>query len=147
MPIQKKVWKLIVCSSCIYIYIHICIYIYIYIYICICIYMYVYIYMSVCVCVCVCIYIYIYKKTFCCWFKERKKYFKIFLVFVYSFRSYMHVCFQLVSFIIEHIWHKALVMVYSMRFELTCVCSLNGFQLVMGLDRGHSSLLLRVLLP
>ena len=26
---------------------------------------------------------------------------------------------------------------YSMRLELTCVCSLNDFQLVMGLYRGH----------
>ena len=28
-------------------------------------------------------------------------------------------------------------MVYSMRLELTCVCSFNDFLLVMGLFRGH----------
>ena len=33
---------------------------------------------------------------------------------------------------------------YSMRLELTRVCSLNGFQLVMGLYGGHSSLFLWV---
>ena len=31
-----------------------------------------------------------------------------------------------------------------MRLELTSVCSLNGFQLLMGLYRGHSTLFLRV---
>ena len=32
---------------------------------------------------------------------------------------------------------------YSMRLELTCFCSLNDFQLVVGLYRGHP-LFLRV---
>ena len=45
----------------------------------------------------------------------------------------MRVCFQLVAFVREHIWHKALLMGYPVRFELIRVCSLNGFQLVMGL--------------
>ena len=36
-----------------------------------------------------------------------------------------------VAFVREHIWYKALLMGYSMRLELTRVCSLNGFQLVM----------------
>ena len=43
----------------------------------------------------------------------------------------MRVCFQLVAFFREHVWHKALLMGYS-RLELTVVCSLNGFQLVIG---------------
>ena len=54
----KKVSKLIVCTS--YIYIYVCMYVYIYVcvYICTYVYMYaciyIYIYMCVCVCVCVC---------------------------------------------------------------------------------------------
>ena len=59
----------------------------------------------------------------------------------------MRVFFQLVAFIREHIWHKALVMRCSMRLEIIRVCSLNSFQLVMGLCRGHPSLFLRVCLP
>ena len=47
----------------------------------------------------------------------------------------MHACFQLVAFVREHIWHKALLMGYSMRLELTRVCSVNDFQLVMDLYR------------
>ena len=60
-----------------------------------------------------------------------------FLEFIYLFCSYIHVCFQLVAFVREHIWNKALLMGYSMRLELTSFCSLNDFQLVMGLYRGH----------
>ena len=36
------------------------------------------------------------------------------------------------AFIKEHVWYKALLKGYSgysLRLELTCVCSLNGFQL------------------
>ena len=36
---------------------------------------------------------------------------------------------------------------YSMSLELTCVCSLNGCQLVMGFYEGHSSLFLSLLYP
>ena len=36
---------------------------------------------------------------------------------------------------------------YSMRVELTRVCSLNGFQLVMGLYRGHSLFFFECVLP
>ena len=99
------------------------------------------------------LYMYIYI-IFCCRFKERKKYFEIdrsmkrfvffFLGFIYLFRSYVRVCFQLAVFVREHTWYMALLMRYSMRLELTCVCSLNSFQLVMGLYGGHSSLFLRV---
>ena len=60
------------------------------------------------------------------------------LGFIYLFCSYIHVCFQLVAFIREHIWHKALLMGLSMGLEFTCVCSLNGFQLVIGLYGGYS---------
>ena len=52
------------------------------------------------------------------------------------------ICFQLVAFVSEYTWHKALLIEYSMRFELTRICSLNCFQLVMGLYGGHSSLFL-----
>ena len=40
-------------------------------------------------------------------------------------------------FVREHIWHKALLMGHSMRLELTRVCSLHYFLLVMGLYRGY----------
>ena len=50
----------------------------------------------------------------------------------------LHMCMvQLVVFVMEHIGHKALLMGYSVRLELTSVCSLNDFQLVIGLYRGH----------
>ena len=39
---------------------------------------------------------------------------------------YICVCFQLFAFIREHICHKALLMGYSMRLELTLVSSLNA---------------------
>ena len=57
---------------------------------------------------------------------------------IYLFCSYIRVCFQLVAFIREHIWHKVLLMEYSTRHELTPVCSLNDFHLVVGLYRGNS---------
>ena len=72
--------------------------------------------------------------------RRSTKRFVFFLGFVYLFCSYICVCFQLVAFIREHIWLKALLIGYSMRLELTHVCSLNGFQLVMGLYGGYSSL-------
>ena len=52
--------------------------------------------------------------------------------FIHLFRSYIRVCFR------EHIWHKALLMGYSMRLELTRVCILYDFQLVMDLYGGYS---------
>ena len=61
----------------------------------------------------------------------------VFFELIYLFCSYMLVCFHLVAFVREHIWHKVLLMGYSMRLELTHVCSLNAFQLVMGLYSGH----------
>ena len=75
------------------------------------------------------------------------KRFVFLLGFIYLFCSYIRVCFQLLAFVREHIWHKALLMGYSMKLEFTCVCSLNGFKLVMGLYGGHSSLFLRVCSP
>ena len=57
---------------------------------------------------------------------------------IYLFCSDIRVCFQLVAFVRENIWYKALLMGYSMRLELTLVCSLNDFQLVMYLYRGPS---------
>ena len=41
----------------------------------------------------------------------------------YNNMCYMCVCFQLVAFVREHRWHKALLMGYSVGFELTLVCS------------------------
>ena len=44
--------------------------------------------------------------------------------------SYIYVCFQPVAFIREHMCRKVLLIGYTMRLELTLVCSLNAFQLV-----------------
>ncbi len=50
---------------------------------------------------------------------------------LYLFCSYIYVmCFQLFTFIREYMWHKALLIGYSMRLELTLVSSLNDLQLV-----------------
>ena len=73
--------------------------------------------------------------------RSTKKFVFSFLGFIYF---YIRVCFQFVAFVRERIWHKVLLMGYSMRLEITCVCSLNGFQLAKGLHGGHSSLFLRV---
>ena len=42
---------------------------------------------------------------------------------------YIYVCFQLV-FVREHMWHKALLMGYSMRLELILVSSISDLWLV-----------------
>ena len=68
-------------------------------------------------CVCVCVYIYIYICLFL-----RDLYFLNLIIHIYIYIER------------EHIWHKALLMEYSMRLELTGVCP---FQLVMGLYRSH----------
>ena len=56
---------------------------------------------------------------------------------IYLLYSYLRVRFQIVSFVREHIRHKALLMGYSMRLELIRVCGLNDFQLVIGLYGDH----------
>ena len=43
---------------------------------------------------------------------------------------YIYVCFQLVAFVREHVWHKAFLMGYLMRLELTLVSSINDPSLV-----------------
>ena len=50
-----------------------------------------------------------------------------FVFFKFIYFVLICVCFQLVAFVREHIWHKALLMGYSMRLELIFVCSLNVF--------------------
>ena len=96
---KKKVWKLIVCSLC----------------------------------VCVCIYIYIYfffgvgpKREKIFYFKwiGPQKDLHFFLRFIYFVLTY---CFQLVAFLREHLWHKAMWMGYSMRLKLTCVWMVFSF--------------------
>ena len=82
------------------------------------------------------IYIYIYIKM-----GRSTKRFEFFSI--YLFISFLHICFQLDAFVTEHIWHKTLLMGYSMRFELTRVCSLNGFHFVKGFYRSHFSLFLK----
>ena len=46
---------------------------------------------------------------------------------MYFLNIYIYICFQLVAFVREHIWHKALLMGYLVRFELTLVHSLSVF--------------------
>ena len=91
----------------------------------------------------------IHKDVFC-WSKERIRiYFKIrrstkgfvCLEFIYFVLTYvLCVCFQLLAFVREYMWHKALLMGYSMRLELNLVSSLNDFQSV--LYRSYSSFFL-----
>ena len=94
--------------------------------------------------------VYTYIIFFCCWSKERNilkwvgpqrdsYFFRIYL-----FCSFICVCFQLIAFVREHVWHKALLMGYSMRLELMTVCSLNCFHFGMGFYGGHSSFSLSV---
>ena len=87
------------------------------------------------------IYIYIYKDD-CCWSKERIRiYNKIgrstkrfvffeFIYFVLTYVLYIYVCFQFVAFVRDHIWHKAFLMGYSIRLQLTLVSSINDLWLV-----------------
>ena len=77
----------------------------------------------------------------CCRPKERIRiYFKIrrstkrfvffeFIHFVLH-TCYIYVCFQLVAFAREYVWHKAFSMGYSMRLELTLVSRINDSCLV-----------------
>ena len=52
-----------------------------------------------------------------------------------------------VAYVRENIYHKALLMGYSVRLELTGICSLNDFQLVRGLYRGPPLFFLECDLP
>ena len=52
-----------------------------------------------------------------------------FLGIMYLFCSYILGCFQLDAFVRQCVWYKALLVEYSFRHELTCVCSLNDLQL------------------
>ena len=87
------------------------------------------------------LYIYIYEDD-CCRSKERIRiYFKVrrttkrfvFFEFIYFVLTYLfiyiyiyiYICFQLVAFVREHMWHKAFLMGYSMRLDLTLVSSVN----------------------
>ena len=100
---------------------YVCIYIYIYIYI----YIHTHTHMyneTVCLWmtnVCVCIYIYIKMNRSTKWEVFFKK---------YLFCPCIHACFQLVAFVREHMWHKALWMGYLMRFdECSLVECFSGF--------------------
>ena len=65
---------------------------------------------------------------------------------IYLIHYYIRVCFQLVAFVNEHIWYKALLMGYHIRLELKKVCSFNDFRLVMRLYSDDLFSLVRVYL-
>ena len=68
---------------------------------------------------------------------RRFVFFKIYFLFLHT--CCICVCFQHVAFLREHLWHKAMVMRYSMGLELTFVCSLKVFSFgVVGLYKGYS---------
>ena len=75
------------------------------------------------------IYIYIYIYIEIGRSRKRFVFFNSFILFLHT--CYICICFQLVAFVGEHIWPKALLMGYSMRLELTLVRCLNVLQLVM----------------
>ena len=52
----------------------------------------------------------------------------LFILFLHT--CYIYVRFQLVAFVREHMWHKALLIGDSMRLELTVVSSIKGLWLV-----------------
>ena len=62
-------------------------------------------------------------------YTKRFAFFK-FIFFLHTCYIYIYICFQLVAFVSEHMWHKALLMDYSMRLELTLVSSLNDLWLI-----------------
>ena len=55
-------------------------------------------------------------------------FFNSFILFLHA--CYMYVCLRLVAFVREHMWHKAFLMGYSMRLELTLDSSINDLWLV-----------------
>ena len=57
---------------------------------------------------------------------KRFVFLNLFILFLHT--CYICVCFQLVAFVRVHMWHKALLIGYSMRLELTLVSSLNLVQ-------------------
>ena len=63
---------------------------------------------------------------------------------IYLFCSYVRVCFQLDSFVEEHVWHKALLMRYSVRLEFIRICSLSGYLVFFFVYEVRSSLFLRL---
>ena len=72
------------------------------------------------------IYIYIYRYRY--WVGPQRD---LYFFRIYLFCSFKCLCFQFDTFIREHVWHKTLLMGYSMRLEPTDVCNLNEFQLIM----------------
>ena len=88
-------------------------------------YIYIYIYMCVCVCVCVCVRVCEFFSFFAVDPKREKSYnFKMnrstqrFVFFKELFCSYTRVCFQLVAFVREHMWLKAIWIGHPMRLKL-----------------------------
>ena len=59
---------------------------------------------------------------------KRFVFFNLFILFLHTCN--IHVCFRHVVFVSQHVWHKAFLMEYSMRLELTLVSSINDLWLV-----------------
>ena len=79
------------------------------------------------------IYIYIYIKI------DRSTKIFVFFEFIYLFILFLHTCMLSACCFRQRTYMaQDLLMGYSMRLELTRVCSLNNFQLVISLDKSHS---------
>ena len=64
---------------------------------------------------------------------------KRFVLFrIYLFILFLHTCFQLVAFVTEHIWQKALLMGYSMRLETTNTSIYIYIYILHGSVRDHA---------
>ena len=68
---------------------------------------------------------------------KRFVFFNLFILFLHM--CYIYICFQLVAFVREHVWHKTYLMGYSMRLELTRASSINDLSGQTSLYRGRYS--------
>ena len=59
---------------------------------------------------------------------KRFVFLNLYILFLHT--RYIYVCFQLVDFVRENMWHKAFLIGYSMRLELTLVSCINDLWLV-----------------
>ena len=77
-----------------------------------------------------CLYIYIYIYTYFKIRRSTKRFVFFEFIFLFLHTCYINVCFQLVASVREHMWHKSLLMGYSIRLDLTLVSSINDLWLI-----------------